>query len=220
MFIPLKTNLPIALLASLVPLGFGSAAYAQDDFFEWYSEGTFDFDNLPGQSGMNTFSSSLPFDFTEVRFYSGALQGPPMEGWPVVDVTFDITAANGDRLEGYLFPDIFFNDVDMDGNYNADSVFIITGGTGLFTGADGGGLLIGTAQFTSPTSATVDYYWEGSITLVPEPSTVLLTGFPLAFTLVGRRHRLDPPTARPTNMLPSWSRPLRRESNTKKSTSN
>jgi hypothetical protein len=198
---PPKTSLSFALLANLAVLEYGPAARAQDDFFYWYSEGTFDFNNVPGQAGINTFSSSLPFDFTEVRFYSGALNGPPMEGWPVVEVTFEITAANGDLIQGGLFPDIFFNDVDMDGNYNADSVFIVTGGTGQFAGAEGGGLLIGTAQFTSPLSCTVEYYWEGTIALVPEPSTAILFGALISLFVVPRLCR----PGRLTHQLPNQS---------------
>ncbi len=52
--------------------------------------------------------------------------------------------------------------------------FVITGGTGLFAGAKGEATIMGTIITTGPTTESITGSYVGSLTLVPEPSTLAL----------------------------------------------
>jgi hypothetical protein len=66
--------------------------------------------------------------------------------------------------------------------------FVITGGTGNFAGGTGEATLTGTITQTSPTTELISASYTGSLTPVPEPSTlVLLTTGLVGFGLWRRR---------------------------------
>jgi hypothetical protein len=52
--------------------------------------------------------------------------------------------------------------------------FVITGGTGLFAGAKGDVTITATITQTSPTTESIDGSYRGTLSLVPEPSTLAL----------------------------------------------
>ncbi len=54
------------------------------------------------------------------------------------------------------------------------SFFTITGGTGIFTGNAGDVTITGTITQTSPTTESIDASYKGSLTAVPEPSSLVL----------------------------------------------
>lgn len=65
--------------------------------------------------------------------------------------------------------------------------YVITGGSGVFTGATGVATLIGTITQTSPTTESISGSYTGSLTQVPEPSTlILLTAGLAGFGLLRR----------------------------------
>jgi hypothetical protein len=70
--------------------------------------------------------------------------------------------------------------------------FTITGGTGLFQGATGDVAVTGTITATSATTETVSASYKGSLTLVPEPSSLATFGPIIALSAVaaiGSRRR-------------------------------
>jgi hypothetical protein len=68
--------------------------------------------------------------------------------------------------------------------------FMFTGGTGSFAGATGGAILTGTITQTSPTTESISGSYSGSLTSVPEPSTLALIGTGLVGTGFRRRRKL------------------------------
>jgi hypothetical protein len=52
--------------------------------------------------------------------------------------------------------------------------FVFTGGTGLFTGAKGEATITGTITTTSPTTESINGSYIGTLSVVPEPSSLAL----------------------------------------------
>ena len=70
--------------------------------------------------------------------------------------------------------------------------FVITGGTGFFTGDTGEASIVGTIMSTGPTAESITGSYTGSLAFVPEPSTLLLfapAAVLVAITLIFRRRR-------------------------------
>jgi hypothetical protein len=68
--------------------------------------------------------------------------------------------------------------------------FIITGGTGIFANDVGKVTVTGTLKTTSPTTEAVTASYTGSLSTVPEPSSVLLVAAALAGVAWRRRDQL------------------------------
>jgi hypothetical protein len=69
--------------------------------------------------------------------------------------------------------------------------FVITGGTGIFANDIGNVMVTGTITTTSPTTEAIDASYTGSLTTVPEPSTVLLMAAGMAGVVWRRRNQLQ-----------------------------
>ncbi len=65
-------------------------------------------------------------------------------------------------------------------NLAFSETFTLTGGTGLFTGASGSLLATGTVTFNPNGTSNAHTDFNGTITTVPEPTTILLLGTGLA----------------------------------------
>jgi len=72
--------------------------------------------------------------------------------------------------------------------------FVITGGTGLFAGSTGEATIKGTITSTGPTTESITGSYVGSLTLVPEPSSLALLASAVAIGAVvvvrGRRREV------------------------------
>lgn len=67
--------------------------------------------------------------------------------------------------------------------------FTITGGTGIFAGSKGSVSITGTITQTSPTTETVTGTYAGTLSSVPEPSTLAMLGSMIVVFGLGRRIR-------------------------------
>jgi hypothetical protein len=73
------------------------------------------------------------------------------------------------------------------GSGTATADWVFTGGTGLFTDATGGGTVSQTIVKTSPTTVSSSATYTGTLTLVPEPGSLVLLA--TAILLFYRRRR-------------------------------
>jgi hypothetical protein len=150
------------LAIALVTLTIESA-YGQTIDFTWTSEGTFS-GSFFSATADDTFTSSAPFNLTQSHVQ---LTGQPVSAtdWRLLG-SFEITAANGDKLLG---------NYDTTGQRNGfffTGPFRFTGGTGQFFGATGQGTIDNIITMYEPLPApnvagTVETEWRGVITLVP-----------------------------------------------------
>ena len=70
----------------------------------------------------------------------------------------------------------------------ATAEWVFTGGTGLFIDATGEGTVLQTIVMTGPTTASGSATYTGTLSLVPEPGTLVLLGSALlGFTTLRRR---------------------------------
>jgi hypothetical protein len=98
----------------------------------------------------------------------------------VRDGTFTFTCPQGFLLEG-AFVGVLLPVDPVTGLYQVTGPFTFTGGTGLFTGAAGGGLLDAMVQFLDPQGAfgVSEIQWQGTLELLacPCPDGGLTLGF-------------------------------------------
>ena len=66
---------------------------------------------------------------------------------------------------------------------------VFTGGTGAFAGATGKATLTGTLTRTSPTTQTISGTYEGTLSVIPEPSTLALLAPGAALGAMGAAYR-------------------------------
>lgn len=126
-------------------------------------------------SGTGSFGLDTYFSTDIVNMATGAGQG-----------TNIFTAGNGDQLFGSF--DVQITPTSNPGEVTLAGLVTFTGGTGLFAGATGSSVLTGLGQFTSQTSAIGHFDFNGEVTLVPEPTTLLLT-LPALLLVARRRNR-------------------------------
>lgn len=77
----------------------------------------------------------------------------------------------------------------VDGSTTNSFLYIITGGTDLFTGASGQLEVDGIVRFNPDGTTSNTFTYVGAISTVPEPSTVLLVGAGLAGLAASARRR-------------------------------
>jgi hypothetical protein len=106
------------------------------------------FENHPTAEGTATHLGTASFSAEEV-INACDPQRPPQ-----ITSSFVIVGANGDEIHGSIDVELFTN---PDGSAAAVGPYTLTGGTGRFEGASGGGTWTVTfASFTSPAFVTAD----------------------------------------------------------------
>lgn len=133
--------------------------------------------------------TAQPFEFSSLTASERILFGtqPPS----IVDGTFTFSNDEGTLLGSFYGSLIPFD--PNAGQYQAICPFVFSGGTGMFTGAGGGGQLDAFIQFGDPTGSygTSEISWEGRLSLpcvCPEMSATLpLLGLGLCLLAAGRK---------------------------------
>lgn len=111
--------------------------------------GVLEFDVLVADQKVNVFT--YPLQITEGTFTFATAWGDKLQG------TYSATGINGASA----------------GKLLADGTFQITSGTGLFTGASGGGALGAMIAFQTPTNGVSAITWKGTLTV---PDLILARG--------------------------------------------
>ncbi|MDQ3753943.1 MAG: PEP-CTERM sorting domain-containing protein [Acidobacteriota bacterium] len=137
---------------------------------------------MPDTADFSTGTSNFG-NFTSIQSHCIT---PPVPA-PFDNGLFTWTFASGDTLTGTYFGALTASGTP--GVFNDTENYTITGGTGLFAGATGNILGIGTVTFSPNSFPLSNVSLNGTVTTVPEPTTMILLGTGLAAMVAKVRKR-------------------------------